>query len=96
MRNKFRQYAFTKLIKRGFNFQFLAENFLNQEKASMEAIGDLEEDSDEWANVGAPGEEDAAGSSDIEDLLNGNCFKSWFKFQYFFTTFKPHTVGSDS
>ena len=50
----------------------------------MEAIGDLEEDSDEWANVGAPGEEDAAGSSDIEDLLNGNCFKSWFKFPIFF------------
>ena len=50
----------------------------------MEAIGDLEEDSDEWANVGAPGEEDAAGSSDIEDLLNGNCFKSCFKAPIFF------------
>ena len=47
----------------------------------MEAIGDVEEES--WANVGAPGEEDAAGSSDIEDLLNGNCFKAWFTFQIF-------------
>ena len=45
----------------------------NLKQASIEQIEDQQEES--WATAGAPGEEDAAGAADVEDLLNGNCFK---------------------